>query len=64
LVIPQASATAINEDGISIWTLNMAGSGTALKMNMAHGHIMNGNPDIFILTDTRSDGSTLKSQWD
>jgi exonuclease III len=42
----------------------MAGSGTALKMNTAHGHIMNGNPDIFILTDTRSDGSTLKSQWD
>jgi hypothetical protein len=64
LLIPQASATAINSNGISIWTLNMAGTGTTLKMNSVHDHVMNGNPDIFVLTDTRSDGSTLKSQWD
>jgi hypothetical protein len=64
VIIPQASATATNNNGISIWTLNMAGSGTALKIGTVHGHIMDGNPDIFVLTDTRSDGSTIKSQWD
>jgi exonuclease III/cell division protein FtsB len=64
LLIPQVSAAATTSNGISIWTLNLAGTGTALKMNSVHNHIMNGNPDIFVLTDTRSDGSTLKSHWD
>jgi exonuclease III len=63
LFIPQIFAVTTT-NGITIWMLNMAGTGTTLKMNSVHNHVMNGNPDIFVLTDTRSDGSTLKSQWD
>jgi exonuclease III len=33
-------------------------------MNTIHSQIMQQTPDIFVLTDTRSDGATIKSQWD
>jgi exonuclease III len=47
-----------------IWTLNVAGGHTASKMNETHKHIMEYKPDIFILTDTKSDGHTIRTGWD
>jgi len=63
LHIAPANATPLTH-GLSIWTLNVAGGQTPLKINTIHDQIMRERPDIFILTDTRSDGSFLRSQWD
>jgi len=58
------TAAGILLAGLVIWTLNVAGGHTASKMNEAHRHIMEHKPDIFILTDTKSDGSTIRTGWD
>jgi hypothetical protein len=35
-----------------------------MKMNTIYKQIIMEQSDIFILTDTKSDGITIKSQWD
>jgi exonuclease III len=47
---------------LSIWTLNIAGGHTAIKLNTIYDQIMREQPDIFVLTDTRSDGNTIRAK--
>jgi hypothetical protein len=49
--------------GLVIWTINVAGGHTAAKMDAVHKHIINNKPNIFILTDTKSDGKTIHTGW-
>jgi exonuclease III len=60
---PNCSAHLMHGNSISLWTLNISSGDAVYKMNTIHHQIMQHDPDIFILTDTRSDGSSIKSQW-
>lgn len=51
-------------NSLSIWMLNVCGGHNPLKMDTIHTRIMQGQLDIFILTETQSNGDLITRNWD
>jgi exonuclease III len=50
-------------NSLTIWTLNISGGHNAETMEAVHNQVKTGQPDIFVLSETKSEGGRISRAW-